>query len=88
MNARVAYSDRSGEVGPRRSRFILNAVTLPRHTTPKSLAAVRSFVPSIEGEGLAMTGTNSTHQCLQNVDSAYLPPAKQLYAGRHALALG
>ena len=45
--------------------------------------AVRSFVSSIEGNSLAMTGINSTHQCPRNVDSTYPPPAKLFCAESH-----
>ena len=52
---------------------------LARNT--KSPDRCSSFVPSIVGEALATTGTNSTYKCPPNADSAHPPPAKWLCAG-------
>ena len=54
-----------------------------RRRRPGAQFAIHSFVPSIEGEHLAMTGTNSTYKCSRNKDSAYPPPVKQLCARSH-----
>ena len=65
------------------SREMLSAAMPHRRAIPNRQIAVHSFVPSIEGEDLAITGTNSTHQYLRHVDSAYPPLPKQLCAGSH-----